>query len=324
MIAMSREEVVVVNSFFHIFVTLLPLFAIGFLGAFFRHRRVMDAGADNTILWLVINLFTPCLVLDSMLGKPALENLSILLVAPFIGFLTLIIGIVFAKAGAAYLGCTLKQERTFITLVSIYNWGYISIPVISMLFPTDVLGMLFLFNMGFEFGVWSVSFLILTGSGSVIGTLKGLCRPPFVALVLAVISNAVCAQNPLPQSLMRVIHMMGQATIPLALLFVGAAAFDHGPVIRSISPFRPVLVALLLRLLLIPLTFIALAFFLPLPKELKIVLCVQAAMPSAIFPVIFVQQHHGDLQLAMRIFLSTSLVSLFTMPWWISLACFFS
>lgn len=312
------------SSFINIFIILLPLFGIGVLGALFRYRRVMDASADTTLLWLVINLFTPCLVLDSMLGRSHLEDWTILFIAPLVGLSTLVIGIVASKIGAAYLGLSVKDAGAFTTCVSMYNWGYISIPVISILFDGDVLGMLFLFNVGFELGVWSVSSFLLTGSGSIRSVLRGMLRPPFVAIVVAIISNAIFVQNPISANFMRFIHMMGQAAIPLALLFVGAAAYDHAPVIRSITPFRPVCVALLLRLVFIPATFVALAWFLPLPRELKVVLCVQAGMPSAIFPVIFVQQHRGNLQLAMRIFISTSVVSLFTMPWWLSVACSFA
>jgi malate permease and related proteins len=61
------------------------------------------------------------------------------------------------------------------------------------------------------------------------------------------------------------------------------------------------------------------AFFLPIPDQLKTVLCVQAGMPSAVLPIIFIRKHGGDLQMAISIIVATSLISLITMPLWLSL-----
>ena len=62
---------------------------------------------------------------------------------------------------------------------------------------------------------------------------------------------------------------------------------------------------------------IAAARWLPCPPELRNVLLIQAAMPSAVMPVILAKLYGGDPRLALRIILCTSIGALVTIPWWI-------
>ena len=46
-------------------------------------------------------------------------------------------------------------------------------------------------------------------------------------------------------------------------------------------------------------------------------LILQAAMPSAIFPIVVTKVHHGDVPTALQVVLGTSLVGLITIPLWL-------
>jgi predicted permease len=308
-------------TFLSLFFAILPLFMVGLLGGYFRKHGGMNAHADETILWLLINLFTPCLIIDSFLGNKALDNLGNLLVAPVIGFSTVIIGIILAAIVAQCLGFAKReQERTFVVCVSLYNYGYIPIPIILLFFSKEILGMLFVFNVGLELAMWTVGYIALTGKVSLITSMKRAITPPLIAIILCLVVNSWFQNNPLPMSLARVIHMIGQATIPTALLFVGATVYDHAPSLKTIDQIKPVIAAILLRLLIIPIIFVAMAFYLPIPESLRVVLCVQAGMPSAVLPIVLVRLYGGDLQLAIRIIVATSVLCLFTLPAWLSFA----
>jgi predicted permease len=213
-----------------------------------------------------------------------------------------------------------QQQGTFDLTVSLYNYGYIPIPIILLFFGKDVLGMLFVYNVGMELSLWTLGFLVLTGHSSFKESVKRAITAPLLAIVLSLIANAYFLENPLPLSLARVIHMIGQATIPMALLLVGATIFDHAPSIRTLRPLKPVVAGVALRLLILPAIFVAMAYLLPIPPQLKTVLCVQAGMPSAVLPIVLIRQYGGDLQLAIRIIVATSVLCLLTMPAWLSLA----
>ncbi len=307
-------------SFFSLFFAVVPLFLLSVLGMYFRKHGGMTTQADETILWLLINLFTPCLIVDSFLGNEALDSMSNLIVAPILGFSTVVIGIVLSSLCAQLIGFEKReQERTFVTCVSLYNYGYIPIPLIMLFFSKQILGMLFVYNVGLELAMWTLGYIALTGKISLLESLKRTITPPLIALLFCLVVNAVWKENPLPFSLARIIHMMGQATIPMALLVVGATVFDHMQSVHGVGVTKPVVAGVLLRLLVIPLTFVAMAFYLPIPEPLKIVLCIQAGMPSAVLPIILVRMYGGDLQLAIQIIVSTSVLCLLTLPAWLSL-----
>ena len=308
-------------SFFDLFFAILPLFMVGVMGVYFRKHGGMTAHADETIMWLLIHLFTPCLIVDSFLGNKSLENFWEVLIAPVLGFFTVLIGIALARLAGRLLGLDKRgQQGTFTLCVSLYNYGYIPIPIILLFFDKDVLGMLFIYNMGLELALWTLGFMTLTGHSSLWASIKKAINPPLIAIVLSFIVNAFCVTDPLPPSLARIVHMIGQATIPMALLLVGATVYDNFPAAKSLRSPAPVVVGIVLRLLIIPIFFVAMAFWLPISEDLKTVLCVQAGMPSAVLPIILVRQYGGDLQLAIRIIVATSVLCLFTMPAWLSFA----
>jgi hypothetical protein len=56
---------------------------------------------------------------------------------------------------------------------------------------------------------------------------------------------------------------------------------------------------------------------LPASDELKRVVAVEAAMPSAVFSILMARHYAGDAGTALRVVLATSLVSLVTIPLWI-------
>lgn len=308
-------------SMFNLFFTIIPLFMLAFLGAWFRSRGYMDSKADTTIFWLVINFFTPCLIIDTILGNKSLSSLQNVFIAPTLGYATVLLGIVFAKLFAKRIAFDAKeQERTFTTCVALYNYGYIPIPIVMLFFNKEVLGSLLLFNAGLDFALWTAGFLLLAGKNSLKEGLRHLITPPLLAIVGALVVNLMCGENPLPFGAARMLHMVGQATIPVALLLIGAMVCDYVPVVKSISPLRPIVYALILRLLFLPALFVLIAHVLPLSNELKIVLFIQAGMPSAVLPIMLVRQHGGDLSLAIRIVVATSVVCIITMPIWLALA----
>ena len=151
-------------TFFELFFAIVPLFFVGMLGFYFRKHGGMCVHADATILWLLLNLFAPCLIIDSFLGNASLDNLGNLLVAPLLGFGTVVVGLVCTRVVGRFLHFSESgQQGTFDLSVALYNYGYIPIPIILLFFGKDVLGMLFVYNVGMELSLWTLGLLALTG-----------------------------------------------------------------------------------------------------------------------------------------------------------------
>jgi predicted permease len=96
------------------------------------------------------------------------------------------------------------------------------------------------------------------------------------------------------------------------VLIIGASIADIWGQERmrwSIAVLAPVL-----RLGIIPVAFISAAWFLPVTMELKRILIIQGAMPSAVFSIMVAKHYGGHAPTAVQCVLSTTLVSMITTP----------
>ena len=144
-----------------------------------------------------------------------------------------------------------------------------------------------------------------------------LFRSPLGAIVLTLALNFTSGSAHVPEFVKTTAHMLGGCAIPMGLVLVGAMMADHLEDFHSEQGWRLMGVACALRLGIIPVLFLLLAKFLPCSVELKRVILLQAAMPSAIFAIIAARHFGGDGPTALRVVIATSALSFITIPLWI-------
>ena len=86
---------------------------------------------------------------------------------------------------------------------------------------------------------------------------------------------------------------------------------------RQLVNLRVTLTAWILRVGVLPWVFLLAARYVPCSVELKRVLVVQGAMPSAMASIIVARLYGGQPLVAVQIIIGTTLVALFTIPLWI-------
>lgn len=306
-------------SSFTILATILPVFAVIGAGLLMRHVKVLTEESDRSMFRLTVNLLTPCLVFDSILGNQALHDLSNPVMAPILGVVTVAAGLFLALALSPWAGLQLKPEqRSFAVAVGIYNWGYLALPIIQSLFGKETVGVLFVFNLGVEGTMWTLGLMVLTG-GSLSSGWKRVFNPPVLSIIVALILNLMGAKEWLPTFLLSTIHLLAPCAIPLGLLLVGASFYDQLGEGNWNRAWRVGIMACLIRLALLPALFLLVLAFVPMSRELQNILIVQAAMPSAVFPIVLTKHYGGDSATAFRVILATGLMSLFTIPFWVHL-----
>jgi len=313
-----------VNEFLTVLTAVLPVFAIMGVGLWLRQRNWLSADADASLMRITVNLLLPSLIFDSVLDNAALRRPENLLLPPLVGFGMVVVGVALAGAFARLAGLQTKPERrTFAFLTGLQNYGYLVIPLCITLFDPDTTGVLFVHNVGPEIAMWTLGVALLSGSGLAIGW-KKIFNAPLVALLLAVLLNllGIWFMPPTPiavagKIILTVVHWLGQSAIPLALLLIGAIVADHLDDARGGHAVRVVTVAALVRLGIMPVLFLLLAKFLPCSIELKRVLVLQGAMPSAVLPIVLTKHYGGDARTSLQVALGTSLIGLVTIPLWI-------
>jgi predicted permease len=126
-----------------------------------------------------------------------------------------------------------------------------------------------------------------------------------------------------PVVAMSLIHTLGLCAIPLGLLMTGVSIQPHLDDPKQLVNLRVTLMAWLVRLVVLPWLFLLVALWLPCSVELKRVLVVQAAMPSAVIPIIIARVYGGQPLIAVQIILGTTALALFTIPFWIKFGLHF-
>lgn len=312
--------------------SVIPLFVIMGVGAVVRRRRVLNEIADRSLLDLIVHLLMPCLILDHVMASEALRKSGNLVWSPLLGFLCTAgcIGIA-ATAARLWRFPEAAQTRTFAFVAGINNYGYIPVPLISLLYGPEALSVLFLFNLGTEVAFWTVGFGWFKGH-SLLRDWRRVLTSPVRAVLLGVSINLITAWLGVSlddatlstavwgwpiQVLVTTIHFIGLCSIPLALLLIGATMADFWGQFHVASGVGVMGLAVAVRNLICPLGFLALAWLLPVSWELKQTLVVQAAMPSGVFTLVLSRHHDGDVPVALQIIFATSAAAIITLPLWI-------
>lgn len=299
-----------------------PVFVIVLAGYLIRRVGWLTEAADTSLMRVIVNLLFPCLILDTILGNPALSQPGNILLAPAVGFGTVVLGFAVSYFAAPLFGVRdVRARRTFAFTVGLYNYGYIALPLVQQLFPGPTAGILFVHNLGVETAMWTVGLAVLSGGATAPGgsRWRRVFNAPVIAILTAVALHFAQARTWLPDVVLTAIHSVGAAAIPMGLILTGATFCDQVPHLVWKRSAADTAGACVLRLLLLPICFLALARWLPCPIELRQVIVVQAAMPCAVIPVLIAKHYGGEPALALRIILATSVLGLLTIPLWIQI-----
>jgi predicted permease len=280
----------------------------------------LTAEADESLLKVVVNVLYPALIFENVHANPALRDAGNLGWAPLVGFVTVAAGIGGCFYVARALGFTVGTGlRTFAFSTGIYNYSYMTVPLMAALFGRESLGVLFVHNVGVEAAIWIVGVLVLAGQSLRQGWRK-LLSAPVLALVLAVSVNLTGLGGHLPGLVLEVVHALAACAIPLGLILSGATIAEHlftKP--AGLFELRTSLAAVALRLGVLTVAFLLLAKFGPFSADLKHVIIVQAAMPAGFLPLVIVKHYGGHMLTAMRVVLATVVASVLLMPLWLRL-----
>jgi len=312
--------------------SVIPLFVIMAVGAVVRRRGVLNEQADRTFVNLMVHVLAPCLILDHVIASEALRRPGNLLWSPLLGFVCMASGIWVATLIARVYGFPkAAQTRTFGFVAGIFNYGYIPVPLVATLYGADTLSVLFVFNLGVEVAFWTVGFAAFE-QRSIVKEWPRIFTTPVRAIILGVVINLATAWFGFRldtdtlgtatwgwpvQVIMDTIHQIGICAIPVAMLLIGATMADFWGEFRATQGWQVMGLSVLVRNMVCPATLVLLAWLLPVSKELKETLVVQAAMPAGVFTLLLTRHHGGDVPVALQVIFATSAAAIITLPVWI-------
>ena len=301
----------------------MPIYLLVLIGVALRKSGALTPETDAGLFRVIVHCLFPCLILDKMLSNELVREPVVVISGIGVGFGFVVTGFLVAWLAGRLIGLEKGSgRRTFTLVAGLQNYGFTAIPLLMTLFVGDrTLGVLFVHGLGVEFALWGVGIIILTGGPSK-ESIRFLLNGPIVAVVLGLLLvytggwiwlEPGAEESPLLGQIVRqVMGWLGAAAFPVALLLIGATMIDFARAERF--SWKIGIGGILVRCVAMPTVMILVASQLPLVVELKQVLLVQAAMPSAVTPVILARQYGGRPGVAVQVILATSVVALVTIP----------
>ena len=303
-------------DFLSTFLIVLLVIALAVPGFALKKAKLLPDGASNALAVLLLYVAQPFLMVSSLLNKTFTTSLlpDFAAVALFAVVLQLMLYFL-----SKLFFVKVKEEPTRrICVASSYlgNVGFMGIPVMKALFPSDDTIILYtvIFNIVFNAMTWTLAVYAITGDKSKIKPVKILLNPPTIATVLA-LPFFFCNVS-VPDNVLATIGYLGDMTLPLSMvilgirladinftrLFTGASVYGVALVKLVVRPLAALGVMLLVRLLI------------PIETTVIVALFIIFAMPSASSALNFAEMYGGDCDTAAKATLTNTLLCVLTIP----------
>lgn len=304
--------------FISIFSHIGVIFIILAVGALARWRKLISQETTDGLARIAIEVTIPFLYFYSLSKNLNFEMLKNTWFLPFLAC-----GLILFSYGISWIICrrlklNSEQQKSFLFLGSFTNYGFLAIPLVYALFGEETLVKLIMFNLGVSLMYWSFGVGILSSAKKRgFRLVKNLCNTATLALTLGIIVGAT--QVKMPEFITESARLIGDASIPLALIVVGSVL--AGSIGKSSSQLSAIVSLVVTRLIFIPvLVTLLVKDIFNLPKMIAVIIIIQAAMPSASTTPILTQKFGGDTQFAAKGVFFTTIFSILTIPLFISWA----
>jgi hypothetical protein len=295
------------------------IFFLGALGYVLVKKNMLSSEGLDALSRLLIQIIFPALILTQMLRNFSFNFYPDWWIFPLISF-----SITAVSLALGWLLLRLSGAKThklqFLSLVTFQNSGFLPLAMAGSLFAgqqvNDIFIFIFLFLLGYDLIAWSLGVYMLTYQKQVKFKLRSIFSPPVIANLSSLLLVALGLNKFIPDILFKPLSMIGNCTLPLAMLVVGGSIALVR--LRDIDR-KTASVFLLGKMILLPLLGILIVLKFNLPYLLGFLIVMQLAMPSATsLSVIIRRFNQEDTLISQGIFFS-HFAGLFTIPLFLSL-----
>ncbi|MCX5694133.1 MAG: AEC family transporter [Candidatus Omnitrophica bacterium] len=298
---------------------MVQIFLLGGLGYILVKKNILSHEGLDALSRLVIQIIFPALIIVQMLKNFRFDLYPNWWVFPLVSLMITVTGLIVGWLLLKFSG--LKTHKLqFLSLVAFQNSGYLPLAMAAAIFSgqqaNDIFIFIFLFLLGFDLVAWSLGIYMLTYEKQVKFKLQSLFSAPVIANLTSLALIALGLNKFIPDVLFKPLSMVGNCTLPLAMLVVGG---NVALVQLKNIDWKTTLIFLLGKLIILPVLGIVVVLKLALPNLLGFLIVMQLAMPSATsLSVIIRRFNRQDALISQGVFFS-HVIGLFTMPVFLSL-----
>ena len=286
------------------------LFTIVILGYVACKLGYMGDKFDSKLSAIVVDITCPLLVLSSVMGDE-MPDRTLILPLLGIGFLTYILLLVFGFWVPRFITKNHDDQGMIGFALMFANVGFIGYPIVSSIFGPKAVFYAALLNMPNTFFIFTAGVMQVKGEYSLKKfNPRVLVSPAMLAAFLAALLVALQVRT--PQLIARPVTMVGNITVPAALMIIGSA-MARLP-LREILGSARVYVASVLRLVVVPLSLYFLFRLCGVNTLINEINTVVIAMPVASFGTMFCLKFGRNASLMTEMTFITTLGSILTIP----------
>ena len=293
---------------------MLVLFLLIMMGYVVAKINVVPDNSATVLSKLENNLFVPALVLGTFAGNFRVEKLNIawklFLVSFLICFVMMLLAVIVAK-------CCSKDQyiRNIYTYgLAFSNFGFMGNAVVNAVFPEMFLDyLIFTMPLWTMIYLWGVPCLLIPtseGKQTIGGRLKSFANPMFIAMIIGIVIG-LCDIT-LPRFMTEVIDVAGACMSPVAMLLTGITVAKMD--LKKILSIKSLYVVTLVRLIIFPMIFIAIFYFVPSSKNIVVCTICTMAMPLGLSTIVIPGGYGKDTSVAAGMTLVSHLLSAITIP----------
>jgi predicted permease len=313
-----REQLLSIAS------TVIGVFLVMAMGGIARHLKWFTSDVDRSLAGFTANVLMPSLFFHRIMTDRDLSMHLDAWLPVLYGFLCTSAGFLVASVAASLFGrwfglTNESQRRTFSLCAGIDNYGYLPLPLAEAFFPACVVTLM-IHNVGVDIALWSVGLFIISGASIRQSWRRIVFSPPLMSVAVAVFIRQLGIETWVPAPLLQMCDQLGRCSVPMSLVLGGAIIYDYAGQFDPSRAWKPLLLAILIRIILLPIAILVVAKWTTEHVELKQVLMLQASMPAATFPIVMTRLYNQDVETAWIVVVGTSILGLVTIPLWMVIA----
>ena len=289
---------------------MVVLFIIVVLGYVLCKLGYMGDKFDQKLSAIVIDITCPALILSSVMGD-VLPDRTLILPLLGVGFLTYFILLVFGFFVPRLITKNRDDQGMIGFALMFANVGFIGYPIVSSIFGPKAIFYAALLNMPNTFFIFT-AVVLLVKEEDIIRQLnpKVLFSPAMIAAFAAALIVALNLHT--PDLIARPITMVGNITVPAALMVIGSS-MARLPLKQIIGSWK-VYVSSAVRLVVVPVSLYFLFRVCGVSDAINDINTVVIAMPVASFGTMFCMKYGRNPALMTEITFITTVASILTIP----------
>lgn len=306
------------------FITMLGavgrIFLIIVAAGFLVRKKWLTDEHVKALSTVTVNILLPCMLFAKISNNFHPDEINYWWAIPLSSSLMIVVGLLYSFL---FYFKTFRQKQHLFPLASMQNAVYLILPIGMFMYPDQFEQYVvynFLFLIGFMPVVWSLGKVLITGSSFKTVKPSEFITPPLVAAMFTLAIVLLGLHKYVPALVMDSIELVGEATIPVSNIVLGATL--GGISFKILPKLSDLLKLTFIKYLLLPVTVIAVLCLIGLKQTnplLANMLVIESAAAPATALILQVRAYGGDRQTIGSIMIVSYAICLLAIPFWVAL-----